>query len=171
MGAQAQTRASNGSDWAQLQSTQRQALQPLAAHWSQLSEGQKRKWIALSKNYSHMTADEQTKLRGRMTEWAALTPQQRSQARLNFADSKAAALSSNEKKAKWEAYQSLSPEQKRRLAAQAAPKPRGAAGAVKPVPAEKLTPPVRRAAKAAAAPAQPAPQVDHNTAPPQHTAE
>ena len=169
--AVAQARTPTGSDWAQLHATQRQALQPLAAHWAQLSEGQQRKWIALSKNYASMTVDEQTKLRGRMTEWAALTPQQRSQARLNFAESKAATLSPGDKKAKWEAYQSLSPEQKRRLAAQAPPKTRGAAGVVKPVPAEKLAPAVRRPAKAASAPAQPALPVEHNTAPPQHKAE
>ncbi len=169
--AAAQTKASSGSDWAQLSATQRQALLPLAGTWSKLSEGQQRKWIALSKNYSQMTANEQAKLRDRMTEWATLTPQQRSQARLNFAESKASALSPDDKKAKWEAYQSLSPEQKRRLAAQAPPKTRGAAGVVKPVPVEKLTPPVRRSAKAASAPAQPALPVDHNTAPPLHKAE
>jgi hypothetical protein len=169
--AVAQARTPAGSDWAQLHATQRQALQPLAAHWTQLSEGQKRKWIALSKNYANMTVDEQTKLRGRMTEWVALTPQQRSQARLNFAESKAATLSPGDKKAKWEAYQSLSPEQKRRLAAQVPPKTRGAAGVVKPVPAEKLSPPAHRAATAATAPAQPALSIDHNTAPSKHTAD
>jgi len=55
-------------------------------------------------------------------EWAALSPQQRTQARLNFAE--AQALPDDDKRAKWEAYQALSPEEKKKLAA----------GAGKPVP-------------------------------------
>ena len=65
-----------------------------------------------------------------MTEWAALSPQQRTQARLNFAETKQ--LSPDDKKAKWEAYQALPPEEKRKLAAGAA-KPPPTAAAVKPV--------------------------------------
>ena len=48
-----------------------------------------------------------------MTEWAALSPQQRAQARLNFAEIKR--LPADERKAKWEAYQALQPEEKRKL--------------------------------------------------------
>ena len=70
-----------------------------------------------------------------MTEWAALSPQQRSIARLNFGATRK--LTAEDKKAKWEAYQALSPEEKKKLAAGAA-KPPATAAALKPVPAEKL---------------------------------
>ena len=72
-----------------------------------LSEAQKRKWLALSAELpASMPRAEQAKLHSRMTEWAALSPQQRTQARLNFAETKQ--LSPDDKKAKWEAYQALS---------------------------------------------------------------
>jgi hypothetical protein len=145
-------------------------LQPLAAQWGSLSEGQKRKWIALSKNYARLTPIEQATLHSRMTDWVALSPQQRSQARLNFADSNAKQLSADDKKAKWEAYQSLSPEAKKRLAERATPKPGGAAGAVKPVPPQKLTRLTKDKADTGSAPAHAGAPVDHNTLLPVHPA-
>ncbi len=70
-----------------------------------------------------------------MTEWVALSPQQRTEARLNFGETQQ--IAPDDKKAKWEAYQALSPEEKRKLAAGAA-KPPATAAAVKPVTPEKL---------------------------------
>ncbi len=122
--------------WSELTAAQRQALAPLGPKWDTVSEVQKRKWLALSENFPRMSAAEQEKLQSRMTEWVALSPQQRTQARLNFG--KAQQLAPDDKKAKWEAYQALPPEEKRKLAAGAA-KPPAAAAAVKPVPSEKLT--------------------------------
>ena len=82
-----------------------------------------------------------------MREWAALSPQQRSVARLNYADAKQ--LLQDDKKAKWEAYQALSPEAKQKLAAQQTKPVVGAAPAVKPVaPAKLATPPVATGNKA-----------------------
>jgi len=156
-----------GPTWAELTPAQQQSLQPLVTQWPGMSEAHKRKWLALSQNYPKLPATEQAKLHSRMTEWAALSPQQRVQARLNFADTKR--IAPQDKKAKWEAYQSLSPEEKRRLAARATPKPAGAAPAVKPVPPQKLAvvpkprldsdadPKTRPSIPAAAG------QVDHNT--------
>ena len=46
--------------------------------------------------------------------------------------------SPEEKKAKWEAYQALSPEEKRKLADSATRKPPTTAAAVKPVNPQKL---------------------------------
>lgn len=128
--------AASGPQWAELSAAQQQSLQPLFAPWNTLSEGQKRKWIALAQNYPKLPPAEQATLHSRMTEWAALSPQQRAQARLNFADTKK--LAPDDKKAKWEAYQSLSPAERQKLAANASSKPVGAAPAVKPVPAQKL---------------------------------
>jgi hypothetical protein len=123
--------------WMDLAESQQQALAPLAQLWPTMTEPHKRKWLAVSQNFGQLTADEQATVQGRMREWAALSPQQRAAARLNYADAKQ--LLQEDKKAKWEAYQALSPEAKQRLAAQQNQPIQGAAPAVKPVPAAKLT--------------------------------
>ena len=124
--------------WSELSADQQAALKPLQTVWPTLGEAHQRKWIALSRTYPKMPAPEQARLHSRMTEWAALSPRQRSEARLNFAETKQHSL--DEKRAKWQAYQALSPEEKQKLAAKAkTSKPvAGAAPAVKPVPAQKL---------------------------------
>ena len=126
--------AATKPDWSELTPAQQAALKPLASAWGSISEAQKRKWIALSQNHPNLSAAEQATLHGRMTEWAALSPAQRNQARLNFAQTKS--LTTEEKKTQWEAYQALSPEQKKQLAAGA--KAAGAAPAVTPVAPNKL---------------------------------
>jgi hypothetical protein len=123
--------------WMDLTESQQQALAPLAQLWPTMTEPHKRKWLAVSQNFGQLTADEQATVQGRMREWAALSPQQRTTARLNYADAKQ--LLQEDKKAKWEAYQALSPEAKQKLAAQQPVQPvMGAAPAVKPVPPAKL---------------------------------
>ncbi|WP_137893547.1 DUF3106 domain-containing protein, partial [Ramlibacter sp. 2FC] len=130
--------------WNALSAGQKQALRPLAGTWNSLSDQQQRKWLALSRNFAAMSPAEQDTLHSRMTEWAALSPLQRSQARLNFAETRK--LPADEKKAKWEAYQALSPEERHKLASRTA-KPAGAALAVRPVPPQKLAlPPEARSA-------------------------
>jgi hypothetical protein len=161
--------------WSELTPPQQQALAPLASKWDTVSQAQKRKWLALSQNFPGMSGAEQAKLHSRMSEWAALTPQQRTQARLNFGETQQ--LSPDDKKAKWEAYQALPPEEKRKLAASAA-KPPATAAAVRPVPPQKLADvpkkppevakprPVAKTPRIATAPGQ----VDHNTLLPQPSA-
>lgn len=124
--------------WRDLSAKQQQALLPLASHWDGLSEAHKRKWLAVSRNHAQLSAADKATLHSRMTEWAALSQQQRAQARFNFAEVKQ--VPADERKAKWEAYQALSPEEKRRLAEGASPRPPGAAGSIRPVPAQKLAP-------------------------------
>lgn len=124
--------------WSELTAEQQQALKPLNTHWNTLNVGQKRKWLALSRNFANMSADDQTTLHSRMIEWAALSNQQRAQARLNFAEVKR--IPPDERKVKWEQYQALSEEEKRKLAERAPPKPRGAAIPVRPVSSQKLVP-------------------------------
>ena len=136
--ASSATRSNNNKTkplWIELTPAQQQALAPLAGKWDTVSEAQKRKWLALSQNFPKMSGAEQAKLHSRMSEWAALSPQQRTQARLNFGETQQ--LSADDKKAKWEAYQALPPEEKSKLAASAAKSPATAA-AVKPVPPQKL---------------------------------
>lgn len=123
--------------WMDLAESQQQALAPLAQLWPTMTEPHKRKWLAVSQNFGQLTADEQATVQGRMHEWAALSPQQRTAARLNYADAKQ--LLQEDKKAKWEAYQALSPEARQKLAAQQSQSIQGAAPAIKPVSAAKLT--------------------------------
>jgi hypothetical protein len=125
--------------WGELNAQQQQALGPLSGTWSGLTEAHKRKWLAVSQNYPTMPPGEQARLHSRMAEWAALSPQQRTQARLNFAETQA--LPTDDKKAKWEAYQALPAEEKRKLAAGAAaakPPAPPTATAVQPVSKQKL---------------------------------
>lgn len=155
--------------WTELTSTQQAALKPLASNWNTISEQQKRKWLALSQNYGSLPAAEQARLHERAAEWVALSPQQRSQARLNFGQAKE--LTGAEKQAKWEAYQALSADERKKLADGGAVRPPGAATPVKPVPRQKFTelPPAaqstRPAPKIVVAPSQ----IDPNTLLPQPT--
>jgi hypothetical protein len=129
--------------WLSLSTIEQTALAPLARHWNGLSEGQKRKWLAVAKSYPGLAQPEQEKLHGRMLEWAALSPKDREVARLNFAQTKTIAKS--DRAANWEAYQALSPDERKKLAADAKVKPVGAAVAVKPVAPDKLaTVPITR---------------------------
>ena len=158
--------------WMDLTESQQQALAPLAQLWPTMTEPHKRKWLAVSQNFGQLTADEQATVQGRMREWAALSPQQRTTARLNYADAKQ--LLQEDKKAKWEAYQALSPEAKQKLAAQQPVQPvMGAAPAVKPVapaklvtsPAASTNKPLPRIATDQAAPATLLPTPVTNAAP------
>ena len=151
------TTAISSPDWSQLTPPQQQALAPLASTWNTgISEAQKRKWLEISKNYGGLPPQAQATLNSRMKEWVALSPQERAQARLNFGkiNETTRQLTPEEKKAQWEAYQALTPDEKQRLAATASPKPAGAATAVKPVAPQKLaTVPFQAASKPAAVPA------------------
>jgi hypothetical protein len=129
--------------WLSLTTIEQTALMPLSKHWNGLSEGQKRKWLAIAKTYPGLAQPEQEKLHGRMVEWAALSSKDREVARLNFAQTKAVAKS--DRAANWEAYQALSPGERKKLAADAKVKPVGAAVAVKPVAPDKMaTVPITR---------------------------
>ncbi|GAB3654676.1 DUF3106 domain-containing protein [Ramlibacter alkalitolerans] len=163
------TRAESSPTWAELSPQQQQSLAPLSGTWRVLGEAHKRKWLALSANYPSMPPGEQARLHSRMAEWAALSPQQRTLARLNFAESQK--LNTDDKRAKWEAYQNLSAEEKRKLAAGAVaakPPPPPTAVAVQPVPQQKLAriPKPKKPENAARIAGVPG-QVDNNTLLPQ----
>lgn len=133
--------------WMDLTESQQQALAPLAQQWPTMTEPHKRKWLAISQSFAQLSPEEQATVQGRMRAWAALSPQQRTAARLNYAD--AQQLLQEDKKAKWEAYQALSPQAKQKLAAQQGQPVLGAAPATKPVPPTKLaTPPAANPNKA-----------------------
>ena len=135
--ASASASASNSS-WQSLQSSQKKALAPLAPHWAQISHAQKNKWLAMSNNFDNLSNKEQAILHERMAEWVSLSPQQRAQARLNFNQTKT--LDADAKKTQWEAYQALSPEDKKKLAAQQTTGIRGAATASQAASPNKVIP-------------------------------
>ena len=122
--------------WQELTPAQQLSLKPLAANWGNLSQGQKRKWIAISAGYPKLSAAEQAMMHSRMTEWAGLSQSQRAQARLNFADTKQVATS--QKAANWQAYQALSPDEKKKLVSAGPAAPTGAAATAKPVQPKRL---------------------------------
>lgn len=128
--------AESGPGWETLNTPQKLALYPLAERWSLISEAQKRRWLTLAANYPTLSEEEQKKFHDRITDWASLSAQQRNQARLNYAVT--SRLARDDKRAQWEAYQALTDEQRRALAAKAAPKPTGAATALHPVSPRKL---------------------------------
>ena len=134
--SEAFTEMASGPGWETLSTPQKLALYPLAERWAVLSESQKRRWLALAQTFETLPPEEQEKLHNRMTEWSSLSARQRSQARLNYAD--AQRLAPNDKRAHWEAYQALSDEEKRSLAADAPTKPAGAAPALRPESPKKL---------------------------------
>lgn len=135
-GASAVPQVETGPGWETLTTPQKLALYPLAERWALISEAQKRRWLALAANFSSLPEDEQAKFHERMTDWASLSAQQRNQARLNYAVTNR--LAPDDKRAQWEAYQALSEDERRALAALAAPKPKGAATALRPVSPKKL---------------------------------
>lgn len=153
--------------WQELTPSQQASLKPLAANWNTLSEFRKRKWIAIAASYPNLAPTEQAKLHSRMTEWASLSQQQRNQARLNFAQTKQ--LTPTEKTSTWQAYQALSPEEKKKLASSASHKPVGATAAAKPVPVQKLAivPVTRQTPKKASSTAAANYAVNRNTLLPQ----
>lgn len=122
--------------WKDLSALQQMSLQPLASRWDRMSGNRKQKWLLISKNYPNLPPQEQAKLHLRMSKWVSLSQSQRTQARMSFKGTKT--LSPEQKAAQWAAYQALSPEEKRKLAAKARSKPAGVA-TVKPASSPKLT--------------------------------
>lgn len=126
-----------GPTWAELSPLQQEVLRPLQLLWPEMEENRKRKWLAIAKTFPSLSPQAQATAQERMREWAALTPVQRSQARLNFAQSQQ--LSADEKLAKWDAYRSLDDEAKQSLVNRKPDLPKGAATSPKPIAPEKLT--------------------------------
>jgi hypothetical protein len=141
--AKAQEVKASKPDWKELTPAQQTALKPLGANWATLSQGQKNKWLEISKNFASLPATEQATMHNRMASWATLSPQQRAQARLNFSEHKALTdgLTPEQRKAQWQAYQLLSPEEKKKLAANSEKAAPGTAPATRTTEVLKSSPP------------------------------
>lgn len=143
--------------WVDLSSQQKIALAPLYPEWDTLDDTRKKKWLGIVDKYSAKKPDEQARIHDRMRDWVKLTPEQRMDARENFARTKQ--ISPEQKNAHWQQYQQLSDEQKKQLVLEANQKksitnlPSEAQRSVKPLapiktgpaPAPKLPLPVPEA--------------------------
>lgn len=118
--------AETGPRWQDLSASQRSALKPLERDWSGIDAARKQKWVEIANRHPSMPPAEQKRIAERMTEWAKLSPTERGQARLNFQNARQ--LAPEERQERWQAYQELSPEQRKKLAARAAPGATGARG-------------------------------------------
>lgn len=106
--------------WHELTPGQQTVLAPIEKTWDENDAQRKRKWVELAARYPRMTADEQANAQKRIADWAKLTPTERRAARQNF--QAAQQVDPDRRAAKWEAYQALPDEEKRRLAEQRAAK-------------------------------------------------
>lgn len=111
--------AEQGVRWGDLKPPQQSILQPLQGDWSAIDSPRKQKWLELAARFPKMSPTEQGRVQARMVEWTKLTPQERGQARVNFQEAKQ--LPAQDRQSRWDAYQRLPDEQKRELAARAAP--------------------------------------------------
>lgn len=120
--------------WAELTQEQKQILAPLSRDWDKMEAFRKKKWLGIAKRYPAMKPEEQARIQRRMQDWANLTPEQRTQARVQYKTLKTAPPEKKEAiKQKWEQYKELPDEEKKRLAEKAAKKSSQKAGAAKPL--------------------------------------
>lgn len=111
--------AEQGPPWAALTPAQRQALAPLQRDWQTIDAPRKSKWLEIAERYPRMAAPDQERLQARMTEWARMTPQERSRTRQQYQGAKQ--VSQQERQASWEAYQALPENERLELANRARP--------------------------------------------------
>jgi hypothetical protein len=116
--------ASEGTPWASLTSSQKSALKPLEREWGSIDAPRKVKWLEIANKFSTMPPAEQARVQNRMEDWAKMSPKERGQVRLNYKE--AQQVPAQERKARWEAYQALPPDQQKQLAARAVPPARKA---------------------------------------------
>jgi Protein of unknown function (DUF3106) len=130
--------------WTELTPAQQQALTPLAVDWDKLDSNRKKKWLLLSAKFATLKPEEQQRMQENMRDWAKLTPEQRRVARESYFRAKK--LDPDQKSAKWQQYQKLPEEQKKKLAADAESKKHVSnlpLASGKPKVAQQIKPPVK----------------------------
>jgi hypothetical protein len=106
-GASAQAQTS----WNSLDPGRRAALEPLRDNWTRLSPDQQQKWLAIADRFDRLPPAERERLQRRMDSWVQLSPGERDRARQNYQESRR--FDGDDRRARWEAYQALPPEQRR----------------------------------------------------------
>ena len=120
------------SSWAKLTPAQRQILAPLERDWATIDAPRRSKWLEVASRFPNMPADERARVQARMADWAHLSSAERSRARLQFQETRQ--VPADERQAKWQAYQALSPEERKSLAQRAKPAAAASANSAKPGP-------------------------------------
>ena len=105
----------HSGNWDDLSVVQQKILAPLEEDWSYLSKERRQKWIQVANLYPKMKRVDQERLQSRMNEWSKLSQKDRRIARDNYLSS--LRFPAEEKASAWQAYQQLSPEDKKKLAA------------------------------------------------------
>lgn len=104
------------TSWESLSAAQRSALAPMQQLWPSLDAQQQQQWLALARDFEHKSPAERATLHERMGEWARMTPEQRERARAGFGQARS--VSEQEKRARWQQYQTLPAGERKRLGAQ-----------------------------------------------------
>ena len=125
--------------WQSLTQRQKQALAPLSVQWDNLTAPQQRKWLTIANNFLQLTDEEQVTMHSRMSEWAGLSTKERNQARFNF--NSALSLPIDDKRAQWEAYQSLPEKDKQQLSSGPKPPDKSAARTTLTASSRLVSPP------------------------------
>jgi hypothetical protein len=110
----------NNPSWSSLSVSQKETLSTLQEDWITLSGEQRTKWVQLANRYEKLPEAERERLKSRMSDWAKLSTNDRRVARANFI--KSLDIPNEKKSEAWEAYQQLTPEEKKQLADEAAEK-------------------------------------------------
>ncbi len=110
----------NNPSWSSLTSSQKETLATLQEDWSALSVEQRTKWVQLANRFEKLPEADRDRLKSRMSDWAKLSTNDRRVARANFI--KSLDIPNDKKSEAWEAYQQLTPEEKKQLADEATEK-------------------------------------------------
>jgi Protein of unknown function (DUF3106) len=100
---------SAGPLWVDLGPTNQAFLKPFEKSWYTLTAVERKSWVTLANKVPKLSAQEQKKAATRVSEWAALTPEQRKLARANYR--LAQNLNQDERKEQWQKYESMTPAQ------------------------------------------------------------
>lgn len=130
-GAQANP-AVSGPAWSALTQSQQKALAPLKPTWDSIDAPRKKKWLEVAERFPRMPVEERQRIQERMASWAAMAPNERAQARLQFQETRR--IGPEERQARWQAYQSLPEEERKRLAEAAANRPGASSGRASAAP-------------------------------------
>jgi hypothetical protein len=96
--------------WSDLSTEQRQILAAFGSQWSELPSNEKRAWSDLARRFPQLGPQEQARAQSRISEWAALTPEQRRIARANYRLLQQ--IGKDNLATEWERYQALTPDQR-----------------------------------------------------------